>query len=164
MRRSRRARRSSALPDDEASASGPDQLLERVREDFRGFALEEHGLVAADLLAEFEELVAERGRFFEVAIAIATSRGSLSPLSFFASVTSSPELMRSRMSRTSLRTVFGSMPCSRLCAIWRSRRRLVSPIARAIDSVIVSAYITTLPSTLRAARPIVWISDVPLRR
>ena len=59
---------------------------------------------------------------------------------------------------------FGSMPCSRLNATCRSRRRFVSPIARAIDSVTTSAYMITLPSTLRAARPIVWISDVPLRR
>ena len=37
--------------------------------------------------------------------------------------------------------------------------RRVSPSARAIDSVTTSAYMITLPSTLRAARPIVWISD-----
>ena len=36
-----------------------------------------------------------------------------------------------------------------------SRRRRVSPMARAIDSVTTSAYMITLPSTLREARPIV---------
>ena len=33
-------------------------------------------------------------------------------------------------------------------------------IARCIESVTLSAYMITWPSTLRAARPIVWISDV----
>ena len=42
-----------------------------------------------------------------------------------------------------------------------ARRRLVSSIALAIDGVIVSAYMCTWPETLRAARPMVWISDVP---
>ena len=37
-------------------------------------------------------------------------------------------------------------------------------IAVRIASVSLSAYITTLPSMLRAARPIVWISDVAPRR
>ena len=37
--------------------------------------------------------------------------------------------------------------------------RLVSLIARCIESVTSSAYMTTEPSTLRAARPIVWMSD-----
>ena len=57
-----------------------------------------------------------------------------------------------------------SIPCSALWACWRPRRRFVSEIARVIESVTWSAYITTCPSTLRAARPIVWISDVSLRR
>ncbi len=33
-----------------------------------------------------------------------------------------------------------------------------------IAAVCLSAYMSTLPSTLRAARPIVWISDVAPRR
>ena len=44
------------------------------------------------------------------------------------------------------------------------RRRSVSSIADRNDRVIISAYSTTLPSTFRAARPIVWISDVCDRR
>ena len=40
------------------------------------------------------------------------------------------------------------------------RRRFVSSIAFRMESVIISAYIITCPSLLRAARPIVWISDV----
>ena len=34
-------------------------------------------------------------------------------------------------------------------------------MALAIESVIVSAYMCTWPETLRAARPMVWISEVP---
>ena len=37
---------------------------------------------------------------------------------------------------------------------------MVSEIACRIESVIWSAYMITWPSTLRAARPIVWISEV----
>ena len=48
-----------------------------------------------------------------------------------------------RMSVTALRIVCGSMPCSALYACWRPRRRLVSLMARCIESVTVSAYITT---------------------
>ena len=44
------------------------------------------------------------------------------------------------------------------------RRRLVSDIARCMESVTLSAYMITWPSTLRAARPIVWMSDVSERR
>ena len=40
------------------------------------------------------------------------------------------------------------------------RRRFVSLMALRIESVTWSAYITTWPSTLRAARPIIWINDV----
>ena len=56
------------------------------------------------------------------------------------------------------------MPCSALYASWISRRRFVSPIARLIESVTVSAYRITSAFTFRAARPIVWISDFSLRR
>ena len=45
-----------------------------------------------------------------------------------------------------------------------SRRRSVSSIATRIDSVIRSAYITTSPPMLRAARPIIWMSDHADRR
>ena len=68
------------------------------------------------------------------------------------------------MSVTALRIVCGSMPCSALYACCSWRRRLVSEMARCIESVTVSAYMITWPSTLRAARPIVWISEVSLRR
>ena len=47
---------------------------------------------------------------------------------------------------------------------WICRRRWVSLIADFMESVMRSAYISTVPSTLRAARPIVWISDVSDRR
>src|SRR4051794_30814891 len=45
-----------------------------------------------------------------------------------------------------------------------ARRRSVSAIALRIASVSLSAYISTVPPTLRAARPIVWISEVSPRR
>ena len=41
---------------------------------------------------------------------------------------------------------------------------LVSSIARCIEGVTLSAYKMTLELTLRAARPMVWIRDVSLRR
>ena len=56
------------------------------------------------------------------------------------------------------------MPCSRLYASWSARRRSVSSIARRIESVTVSAYRITVPLTLRAARPIVWMSERAERR
>ena len=64
------------------------------------------------------------------------------------------------MSVTALRMVCGLMPCSTLYACCSSRRRLVSQMARCIESVTLSAYMITWPSTLRAARPMVWMSDV----
>ena len=68
------------------------------------------------------------------------------------------------MSVTALRIVCGSIPCSALNSSCTFRRRFVSEMARRIESVTWSAYMTTWPSTLRAARPIVWISDVSERR
>jgi len=62
------------------------------------------------------------------------------------------------------RTVSGVIPCSRLYAVWRSLRRLVSVIASRIEPVSASAYKMTLPATLRADRPKVWISDLADRR
>ena len=56
------------------------------------------------------------------------------------------------------------MPCSALYACCTARRRWVSEMARCMESVIRSAYMITWPSTLRAARPMVWISDVSPRR
>ena len=47
---------------------------------------------------------------------------------------------------------------------WSLRRRLVSSMARVIDGVTWSAYMTTWPSTLRAARPMVWTREVSERR
>ena len=58
----------------------------------------------------------------------------------------------------------GVMPCSRLYSSWRARRRFVSPIAAFIESVTWSAYRIAWPATLRAARPIVWISEPAERR
>ncbi len=37
-------------------------------------------------------------------------------------------------------------------------------MARCMDGVTLSAYMCTWPDTLRAARPMVWMSDVPERR
>src|SRR5437879_6510653 len=71
--------------------------------------------------------------------------------------------MSSRMSPIFLRSGCGSMPRSVLYAVCLARRRFVSSIAAAIDGVILSAYICTWPETLRAARPIVWMSDRPGR-
>ena len=68
------------------------------------------------------------------------------------------------MSDTRCLIVWGSIPCSAFYADCSPRRRLVSLIARCIESVTLSAYMITWPSTLRAARPIVWISDVSQRR
>ena len=51
------------------------------------------------------------------------------------------------------------MLCCRLYSSWMRRRRLVSSTAFLIEPVILSAYITTLPSTLRLARPMVWMSE-----
>ena len=56
---------------------------------------------------------------------------------------------------TSRCTESGVMPCSVLYAVCKALLRSVSPIAAPIDCVILSAYISTLASTLRAARPIV---------
>ena len=60
--------------------------------------------------------------------------------------------------------VRGVMPCSSLYACWISRRRSVSPSVARIESVSWSAYRITRPFTLRAARPIVWISERVERR
>src|SRR5580692_8213218 len=70
----------------------------------------------------------------------------------------------SRMSAIRLRSGCGSIPRSVLYATCLARRRSVSSIARCIDGVTLSAYMCTWPETLRAARPIVWISDVPDRK
>ena len=56
------------------------------------------------------------------------------------------------------------MPCSRLKARCLVRRRSVSSSARRMESVTVSAYRIALPFRLRAARPIVWISERSDRR
>ena len=60
--------------------------------------------------------------------------------------------------------VAGVISCSILYACCFSRRRSVSRIARSMLPVMRSAYRITRPSTLRAARPMVWIKDVSLRR
>ncbi len=68
------------------------------------------------------------------------------------------------MSEMPFLTVSGVIPCSVLYATWIVRRRSVSPIAARIAAVSLSAYISTLPFTFRAARPIVWIRLVSPRR
>jgi hypothetical protein len=62
------------------------------------------------------------------------------------------------------RTLSGVMPWAALYSCWMARRRFVSPVAAFMDSVVWSAYRIALPSTLRAARPIVCISDPEERR
>ena len=96
-----------------------------------------------------------------------SSRGIFaSSLAASAAVVSwvSPSCMYWTMSAIALRIVCGSMPCSVLYATCFSRRRLVSSMAKAIESVTRSAYMMTSPETFRAARPIVWMSERPLRR
>ncbi len=68
------------------------------------------------------------------------------------------------MSETPFEIDAGVIPCSSLYASWIARRRFVSSIASLIASVCLSAYMSTLPLMLRAARPIVWMSDVRPRR
>ncbi len=68
------------------------------------------------------------------------------------------------MSEIPLTIVSGVIPWSSLYLTWIARRRSVSSIAARIAAVSLSAYISTLPSTLRAARPIVWIREVSPRR
>src|SRR4051812_10105440 len=70
----------------------------------------------------------------------------------------------SAMSETPFAIVSGTIPCSTLYARWTARRRFVSSSACTIASVCLSAYISTLPLTFRAARPIVWIRLVRPRR
>ena len=82
----------------------------------------------------------------------------------YITVFSATARSRSLMSRMPLMMVVGSMPWSALNCSWTARRRSVSSIATFIDSVIRSAYITTSPPVLRAARPIIWMSDQALRR
>ena len=67
-------------------------------------------------------------------------------------------------SRTDLMMDCGTMPCAVLCASCLARRRLVSSIARRIESVMTSAYMIALPLMWRAARPTVWISACAERR
>ena len=71
---------------------------------------------------------------------------------------------RSMRSRTDFSTVFGTMPCSSLYAIWILRRRAVSVMAASIAGVITSPYMMTCPSAFRAALPTVWISEVSVLR
>ena len=67
-------------------------------------------------------------------------------------------------SRTDFWIVVGVILCSSLYSCWILRRRSVSSIALRMESVILSAYMMTCPSLLRAARPIVWIRDVSERK
>src|ERR1035437_4025988 len=77
-RRPGRARRSARR------GLGPDQFLERVLKDLRGFALEQQALVAADLAPQVDELVAQSGGFLELQV-----RGRLAHLA--------PDLLRHRL-------------------------------------------------------------------
>ena len=56
------------------------------------------------------------------------------------------------------------MPCSLLYASWMARRRSVSAMAARMLPVSTSAYMMTVPFTLRAARPDVWMSAPAERR
>ena len=67
-------------------------------------------------------------------------------------------------SRTDFTTVLGTMPWALLKSSCFFRRRSVSPMAAIMEGVILSAYMTTLPSAFRAARPMVWMREVSLRR
>ena len=78
--------------------------------------------------------------------------------------TSSDVAEISSSSRTDLMTVLGTMPWALLKASCFSRRRSVSSMARRMEGVMVSAYITTMPSAFRAARPMVWMREVSDRR
>ena len=60
---------------------------------------------------------------------------------------------RTRISSMDFLMVLGVIPCLSLYACWIERRRVVSSIVSFIASLIRSAYITTLPLALRAARP-----------
>src|SRR5205085_731057 len=71
---------------------------------------------------------------------------------------------KSDMSEMPFWIVAAVMPCSALWASWMALRRSVSSIAFCIAVECLSAYMSTLPWTLRAARPIVWISEVSPRR
>ena len=73
------------------------------------------------------------------------------------------EDMRIR-SRTAFLIVCGVIPCSSLYCFCILRRRSVSSNAFFIESVILSAYMTTWPSAFLAALPMVWIRDVSERR
>ena len=88
---------------------------------------------------------------------------SLSPYRIPASsaMVGSGRRMRSVMSLISLVIDCGVMPCFLLCLLCRERRRFVSLMACFMESVMLSAYMTTCPSMCRAALPIVWMSDVP---
>ncbi len=99
-------------------------------------------------------------RRFGVGLRRRDPSGVLRPASSF-SVSAPSRARMSVMSAIFLRRAVGSMPCSVLYATCFSRRRLVSSIARIIESVMLSAYMCTSPPTLRAARPMVWISEVP---
>ena len=68
------------------------------------------------------------------------------------------------MSDTPFLIVSGVIPCSSLYATWIARRRSVSEMAVRMAAVSLSAYMITLPRMLRAARPIVWMSEVSPRR
>ena len=67
-------------------------------------------------------------------------------------------------SRTLFCMVCGVIPWASLYSICTFLRRSVSSKASRMESVIVSAYMMTWPSALRAARPIVCIRDVSERR
>ena len=73
-------------------------------------------------------------------------------------------LIRSESVFTSFLMPRGVILCASLKEVCNLRRRLVSSIARCIDFVIVSAYMITLPSICRAARPIVWMREPAERK
>ena len=58
----------------------------------------------------------------------------------------------------------GVIPCAELYSTCLARRRSVSSIAACIERVTRSAYRIAVPRRLRAARPMVWISEPVDRR
>ena len=60
--------------------------------------------------------------------------------------------------------VWGTIPWARLNASCFSLRRPVSSMARPMDGVMTFPYMMTSPSAFLAARPMVWMSAVSLRK
>ena len=88
-----------------------------------------------------------------------SARRMLSRSSFSASWPDFSLYTPSMRSLMRLTTVRGVMPWMMLCSSCLALRRAVSSMALRIDSVVLSAYKIATPLTLRAARPMVCISE-----